>query len=900
MTTTVPEKLNGSEKYVFTFSKGKSDGKKEMKALLGGKGANLCEMARIGLNVPAGLTITTEVCRQYSTGGGELPPGCWEEVLAGLKTVEASRNAKFGDSSNPLLVSVRSGAPVSMPGMMDTVLNVGCNDEIVKSLASKTTLRFAYDCYRRLLSMFGDVVLGLPHDDFEHALAAKKTAKGAKFDVELTGEDLKELVEEYKQVYKNYNQELPQDPFQQLQKCVDAVFKSWNTERAVKYREINNITGLKGTAVNIQSMVYGNYNDDSGTGVCFTRNPATGEKVFFGEFLMNAQGEDVVAGIRTPIPIAELEKDYPGVYKELVDTKNLLETYMKNMQDIEFTVQDKELFMLQTRDGKRTGAAALKIAVDLVDEKIIDESKAVLMVEPGHLDQLLHPQFEDPKSYKSKVVAEGLAASPGAAVGQVVFTAKDAEDWKSDGKQVILVRVETSPEDVGGMHAAEGILTARGGMTSHAAVVARGWGKPCVCGCEAIQVDVSKKLITIGAGSSLTEIKEGEWVSLNGSTGEVIMGKQALKKPEMSGHLSQFMTWVDSRRKLGVLANADTPEDAKASRENGAEGIGLTRTEHMFFSTPERIASVRRMIAAVELDAPGRSEALNALLKFQREDFEGIFTAMDGLPVTVRLLDPPLHEFLPHEGPALANLVKQLATELKTSEEAVESRIKGMSESNPMMGFRGCRLGIVHPDITSMQVAAIIEAAINVSKKGVHPHPHIMVPLVGSVTELETQSKLIHEVAKKTLAQSGGVDVKYKVGTMIEVPRGALQAGKLASIADFFSFGTNDLTQMTFGFSRDDAEAKFLPKYVKEDILPAHPFKEIDRDGVGELIKIACERGRAAKKEGLELGICGEHGGDPASITFFHEVGLHYVSCSPLRVPIARLAAAQAAIKAQI
>lgn len=642
-------------------------------------------------------------------------------------------------------------------------------------------------------------------------------------------------------------------------------------------------------------MVYGNYNDDSGTGVCFTRNPATGMKEFFGEYLMNAQGEDVVAGTRTPIPISELERNYPEVYAELVSTKDLLEKYMKNMQDIEFTVQDKELFMLQTRDGKRTGTAALQIAVDMVNEGLVDDSKGVCMVEPQHLDQLLHPQFENPKAYKSSVVAEGLAASPGAAVGQVVFTAHDAEEWKTNGKQVILVRVETSPEDVGGMHAAEGILTARGGMTSHAAVVARGWGKPCVCGCEALQVDVANKTVAIIKGDQKTDVKEGDWLSLNGSTGEVILGQQPLKKPEISGNLGEFMSWVDKYRQLGVLTNADTPEDADVARQNGAEGIGLTRTEHMFFSTPQRIAAVRRMIAAVELDAPGRADALKELQVFQREDFEGIFTAMDNLPVTVRLLDPPLHEFLPHEGPALDNLVEQLATEMKMPSELIKSRIEGMKESNPMMGFRGCRLGIVHPDITAMQVAAIIEAAINVSKKGVHPHPHIMVPLVGSLTELESQNEVIHNVANKIIADSG-TSVEYKVGTMIEVPRGALQAGKLAAIADFFSFGTNDLTQMTFGFSRDDAEAKFLPKYVKDDILPAHPFKEIDREGVGELIKIACERGRATKPD-IELGICGEHGGDPASVAFFHEVGLAYVSCSPLRVPIARLAAAQAAIK---
>ncbi|GMH36643.1 hypothetical protein BSKO_04516 [Bryopsis sp. KO-2023] len=895
MDSSTPEKLNGgSVKRVFTFRKGQSSGRKDMKELLGGKGANLCEMARIGLNVPAGLTITTASCAEYNRVG-RLPDGLWEEVVEGMKVIEDARGAKFGDVNNPLLVSVRSGAAVSMPGMMDTVLNVGCNDEIVKTIAKTSGDRFANDCYRRLLAMFGDVVLGLPHHDFEEAIEKKKSARGAKFDVELTAQDLADLIVDFKAIYTKHGKELPQDPNDQLKAGIDAVFGSWNVGRAVKYREINNITGLIGTAVNVQSMVYGNFNDNSGTGVCFTRNPADGNKEFFGEYLVNAQGEDVVAGIRTPAKIAELEKQFPKVYTELVETKNLLEKYFKDMQDIEFTVQDGELFMLQTRNGKRTGQAALQIAVDLVAEEVIDDKKAILMVEPTHLDQLLHPQFEDEKVYKKHVFANGLAASPGAAVGMAVFNAVDAEEWKEAGKKVILIRMETSPEDVGGMHAAEGILTARGGMTSHAAVVARGWGKPCVCGCEELQINNSGKVLKVDGKNGTTEIKEGDWLSLNGTSGEVISGKQALKPPELSGNLATFMVWVDKYRTLGVLTNADTPEDAEVAIQNGAEGIGLVRTEHMFFSTPARIAAVRRMIGAVELDAPGKNEALEELKGYQTQDFEGIFTAMDGKPVTVRLLDPPLHEFLPHEGEALSNLVNKLAGELKVDSSVVKGKIEGLNESNPMMGFRGCRLGIIHPDITAIQVAAIIEAAGNVSKKGIRPHPHIMVPLVGHVEELKRQADVIRRVAKEVMAKTG-TNVDYKVGTMIEIPRGALQADKLAETAEFFSFGTNDLTQMTFGYSRDDAEAKFLPMYVKSGVLAAHPFKEIDTEGVGELVKIAIERGRKTRPD-IELGICGEHGGDPKSVAFFHEVGLKYVSCSPLRVPIARLAAAQAAIK---
>mmetsp|Transcript_79733 Transcript_79733/g.162197 ORF Transcript_79733/g.162197 Transcript_79733/m.162197 type:complete len:789 (+) Transcript_79733:1-2367(+) len=780
--------------------------------------------------------------------------------------------------------------------MMDTVLNLGLNDEIVEGLAKQQGERFAYDCYRRLLQMFGDVVLGMPHHDFEERLTALKAKRGVKLDIELNAEDLKGLVLEYKDVYKRHGQELPQDPWVQLTMGIDAVFRSWNIPRAVKYRQLNKITGLKGTAVNVQAMVFGNLSQNtSGTGVCFTRNPATGEKKLFGEFLFNAQGEDVVAGIRTPMPVAQLGEKMPEIYKELVDITTKLELDMKDMQDCEFTVQKGRLFMLQTRNGKRTGAAALKVAVDMVKEGIVTEQEAVLMVEPRHLDQLLHPMFENEKAYKPSVVAEGLAASPGAAIGRLVFNADVAEEWHERGEKVILCRTETSPEDVGGMHAAEGICTSRGGMTSHAAVVARGWGKPCVCGCEALRVDYKNKQVFVDAKDGSTiNFKEGDWVSLNGTTGEIIKGKQPVKEPEMAGDLAEFMGWVDANRRLQVWTNADTPEDAKVARANGAQGIGLTRTEHMFFSTPQRIAAVRRMIAAVELESPAAAEALKELEQYQREDFEGIFRAMDGLPVTVRMLDPPLHEFLPHEGPALTNLCQQMATELGSTPEMVHSRLEGLNESNPMMGLRGCRLGIVHPAITQMQANAIMEAAANVIKAGGSVHPKLMVPLVGVLDELENQVAILRAAADRVEAAKG-VKIPYQIGTMIEVPRGALQAGKLASVAEFFSFGTNDLTQMTFGISRDDAQAKFLTQYVHSGILARDPFDSIDVDGVGELVRTAVERGRATRPD-IDLGICGEHGGDPTSIAFFEAVGLNYVSCSPLRVPIARLAAAQARI----
>lgn len=879
---------------IFTFIKGESKGDKSMKELLGGKGANLCEMAKCGVNVPPGLTITTEVCQDFYRVGGDLPPGLMEEVKEAVAKVEANMGKKFADPSNTLLFSVRSGAAMSMPGMMDTVLNVGLNDIVVEGLAKQVNDRFAWDCYRRLLQMFGDVVLGIEHEEFEHELSTIKKNAGAKFDIELTAAHLKELVTKYKEVYKRNKKVLPDDPWEQLRMGIDAVFRSWNIPRAVKYREINKITGLKGTAVNVQTMVYGNVNDNSGTGVLFTRNPANGTNELYGEFLINAQGEDVVAGIRTPMPIALMKEKMPPIYTELHDTVKMLERHMHDMQDTEFTVQDGRLFMLQTRNGKRTGPAALKIAIDLEAEGLVDADGAVMLVEPRHLDQLLHPMFENEKAYQRDVITKGLGASPGAAVGKLVFTAEDAEAWKARGEAVILCRQETSPEDVGGMHAAEGILTSRGGMTSHAAVVARGWGKPCCCGCEELIVDAFAKTLKAPNGAVL---REGEWVSLNGVTGEVIKGQQPVKKPAMTGDLGTFMKWVDAKRRMRVLTNADTPEDAKVAIQNGAQGIGLTRTEHMFFATHQRIAAVRRMIAAVELGSPAAAEALKELQGYQTQDFEGIFRAMDGYPVTIRLLDPPLHEFLPQEGPALKKLCEQLAKELNVDTDTVQRRLEGLHEANPMMGLRGCRLGTVHPNITEMQIRAIIEAAVNVSKDGVKVHPHIMVPLVGIEDELTGQAKIINEVAQQVFAATGG-KVDYKIGTMIEVPRGALRAGDLAKTAEFFSFGTNDLTQMTFGISRDDAQAKFLQFYTKNGLLALDPFETIDAVGVGELVRLACERGRTTRPD-IELGICGEHGGDPKSIELFEAVKLDYVSCSPLRVPIARLAAAQAYLKAK-
>ncbi|THU62602.1 hypothetical protein C4D60_Mb01t06840 [Musa balbisiana] len=806
-------------KRVFTFGKGKSEGDKSMKSLLGGKGANLAEMASIGLSVPPGFTVSTEACQEYQEGGRKLPAGLWEEILEGLSAVEEVMGARLGDPSKPLLLSVRSGAAVSMPGMMDTVLNLGLNDEVVAGLALKSGERFAYDSYRRFLDMFGNVVMGIPHSLFEEKLEALKAVKGVKQDADLTAADLKELVTRYRKVYTEAKgEQFPTDPKRQLYMAVIAVFDSWDSPRANKYRSINQIKGLKGTAVNVQCMVFGNMGNTSGTGVLFTRNPSTGEKKLYGEFLINAQGEDVVAGIRTPEDLDKMKECMPQAYDELVENCNILERHYKEMMDIEFTVQENRLWMLQCRTGKRTGKGAVKIAVDMVNEGLVDKRSAIKMVEAGHLDQLLHPQFEDPSAYKDKVIATGLPASPGAAVGQVVFTADDAEAWHAQGKAVILVRTETSPEDVGGMHAAVGILTARGGMTSHAAVVARGWGKCCVSGCSDISVNEADKVVVLGD----EVIQEGDWLSLNGSTGEVILGKQPLSPPALSGGLETFMSWVDETRQLKVMANADTPDDALTARNNG-------------------------------------------------------------FPVTIRLLDPPLHEFLPEGN--IEDIVTELAAETGTSEDEVFTRIEKLSEVNPMLGFRGCRLGISYPELTKMQARAIFEAAISMSNQGVKVLPEIM--------EFEHQLSLIRTVAQQVFTEMG-TSISYKVGTMIEVPRAALVADEIAEQAEFFSFGTNDLTQMTFGYSRDDV-GKFLPIYLSKGILQNDPFEVLDQKGVGQLIKIAAERGRRARPD-LKVGICGEHGGEPSSVAFFAQAGLDYVSCSPFRVPIARLAAAQVVV----
>ncbi|XP_027332622.1 pyruvate, phosphate dikinase, chloroplastic isoform X8 [Abrus precatorius] len=857
-----------------------------MKSLLGGKGANLAEMATIGLSVPPGLTISTEACQEYQQIGKKLPDGLWEEILEGLHFVENEMGAILGNPAQPLLLSVRSGAAISMPGMMDTVLNLGLNDEVVAGLAEKSGERFAYDSYRRFLDMFGDVVMDISHSLFAEKLENLKNTKGVKLDTDLTADDLKDLVEQYKNVYlEAKGEKFPSDPKKQLELAVKAVFNSWDSPRAIKYRNINQITGLKGTAVNIQSMVFGNMGNTSGTGVLFTRNPSTGEKKLYGEFLINAQGEDVVAGIRTPEDLEVMKTCMPEAYKELEENCEILEKHYKDMMDIEFTVQENRLWMLQCRSGKRTGKGAVKIAVDMVNEGLVDIRSAIKMVEPRHLDQLLHPQFEDPSNYKDKVIAIGLPASPGAAVGQIVFNADDAEEWHAQGKSVILVRSETSPEDVGGMHAAAGILTARGGMTSHAAVVARGWGKCCVSGCSDIHVNDAEKVLVVGD----KVISEGEWLSLNGSTGEVIQGKQPLSPPALSDDIETFMSWADQIRHLKVMANADTPEDAITARQNGAQGIGLCRTEHMFFASDERIKAVRMMIMAVTPEQ--RKVALDLLLPYQRSDFEGIFRAMDGLPVTIRLLDPPLHEFLP-EGD-LEHIVSELTSETGMKEEEIFSRIEKLSEVNPMLGFRGCRLGISYPELTEMQARAIFQAAVSVSNHGIKVLPEIMVPLIGTPQELRHQVSLIRNVAEKVLSEMGS-SLSYKVGTMIEVPRAALVADEIAKEAEFFSFGTNDLTQMTFGYSRDDV-GKFLPIYLSTGILQYDPFEVLDQKGVGQLIKICTEKGRASRPN-LKVGICGEHGGEPSSVAFFAKIGLDYVSCSPFRVPIARLAAAQVAV----
>lgn len=872
-----------NKKYVYFFGAGKADGNGKMKDLLGGKGAGLAEMTNLKIPVPAGFTITTEACNEYFKAGKKYPPGMWEQVLENLKKVEKAMGMKFGDSVNPLLVSVRSGAKFSMPGMMDTVLNLGLNETTMNALIKKTgNERFVYDAYRRLITMFGSIVMGIDRQKFESALEMMKEKKGVKLDTELDAEDLKQLAEEFKVIYKkSTDEDFPTDPLEQLKKAINAVFGSWFGERAIKYRKLNDIPDNLGTACNIQSMVFGNLGENSGTGVGFTRDPSTGEKKFFAECLINAQGEDVVAGIRTPLKIEELKKRLPKAYNELNTIYKKLEKHYRDMLDIEFTVQEGKLYMLQTRVGKRTAAAALKIAIDMVKEKLIDKKTAVLRIDPEQLDQLLHPMI-DPKA-EVKILAKGLPASPGAAVGKVVFTAEDAEKAAERGEKVILVRAETSPEDIGGMNAAQGILTARGGMTSHAAVVARGMGKCCVAGCGAININEVQKYFTVNE----TIIREGDYITLNGTTGDVIMGEAPLVTPELTGDFGTFMKWVDEFRKLGVRTNADTPHDSEVARKFGAEGIGLCRTEHMFFA-PERISAVREMILAD--DTEGREKALAKILPYQKSDFIEIFKVMKGLPVTIRLLDPPLHEFLPHTDEEL----KSLASSMDVPFEKLRMRNKALQEFNPMLGHRGCRLGITYPEIYEMQVRAIMEAACELAKNKIKVIPEIMIPLVAHVKELKMMRELTIKVAEE-VQKEYGTKVNYTIGTMIELPRAAITADEIAQEADFFSFGTNDLTQTTFGLSRDDA-GRFLPYYVEKGILENDPFISLDQSGTGVLMKIGIDKGRSVKKK-LKLGICGEHGGDPKSVEFCHKVGLDYVSCSPYRVPIARLAAAQAALK---
>ena len=871
-----------SHKYVYLFSEGNRD----MRELLGGKGANLAEMTRAGLPVPQGFTVSTEACTQYYNDGRQINDDIQAQIYEGLAKMEEICGKKFADPENPLLVSVRSGARASMPGMMDTILNLGLNDEVVEGLAKFTNNpRFAYDSYRRFIQMFSDVVMELSKKRFEEIIDQLKDEKGVKLDTELDTDDMKELVVRFKAFYKEEKgEDFPTDPKVQLMEAVKAVFRSWDNPRANVYRRMNEIPYDWGTAVNVQAMVFGNSGDNSGTGVAFTRNPATGERKLFGEYLINAQGEDVVAGVRTPSPIAHLQEQMPEVYAQFAEIADRLEKHYKDMQDMEFTIENGKLYMLQTRNGKRTAAAALKIAVDLVDEGMIDEEEAVLRVEPKQLDSLLHPQFDAEAVKKAEVVGKGLAASPGAACGKVVFTAEDAKEWHERGEKVVLVRLETSPEDIEGMQVAQGILTVRGGMTSHAAVVARGMGTCCVSGCGEIAVDYENKLFTL-AGKTY---HEGDYISIDGSTGNIYGEAIPTAPASISGDFGRFMGWADKFRKLQVYTNADTPRDAKQAREFGAEGIGLCRTEHMFFEG-ERIKAVREMIVAKTVEA--RKAALAKVLPYQQGDFEALYEVMEGRPVTIRYLDPPLHEFLPTKEEDIV----ELAEDLGITVDELKNVIASLHEFNPMMGHRGCRLAVSYPEIAEMQTTAVINAAVNVSKKtGTMVKPLIMIPLVGEVKELKFVKDVVTSTADKIIAESG-LDMKYEVGTMIEIPRAALTADEIAKEAEFFSFGTNDLTQMTFGFSRDDA-GKFLDYYYENKIYESDPFAHLDQKGVGKLVKMAAELGRSTRPD-IHLGICGEHGGDPTSVEFCHNVGLNYVSCSPFRVPIARLAAAQAAVK---
>jgi len=902
-------------KRVYLFGNGHAEGKAEMKNLLGGKGANLAEMNLIGVPVPPGFTITTDACIEYTQiGQDKLRQLLTDEVKAAVKNVEEMMGTEFGSNDNPLLLSVRSGARASMPGMMDTILNLGMNDNAVEGIIKKTgNERFAWDSYRRFVQMYGDVVLGLKpqskeeEDPFEVIIHKMKEDNGVKNDLELTSDDLKKLVQLFKAAVKDSTgHDFPDDPWEQLWGSVFAVFDSWNNDRATYYRQLNGIPHEWGTAVNVQAMVFGNMGDSSATGVAFTRDAATGENIFNGEYLINAQGEDVVAGIRTPQEITlegsrrwaklaevseeerkakfpSLEETMPEAYKELFEIQKKLETHSKDMQDVEFTIQEGKLWMLQTRSGKRTGFAMVKVAVDMLNEGLIDEKTALLRMEPAKLDELLHPVFKKEALADAHVIAKGLPASPGAATGQIVFFADDAEAWANDGKRVILVRTETSPEDLRGMNVARGILTARGGMTSHAAVVARGMGKCCVSGAGALVINYKNRTMTVDG----KVYNEGDWISLNGSTGQVLEGKIETQDPELSGDFATIMELADKYTKMKVRTNADTPKDAKVARNFGAEGIGLCRTEHMFFEG-DRIKAMREMILADGEE--GRRKALDKLLPMQRNDFEGIFEAMDGFPVTVRLLDPPLHEFVPHEEKDQVEIAKELGID----PQKVKERVDSLHEFNPMLGHRGCRLGNTYPEITQMQARAIIEAAINVKKQGVKVLPEIMVPLIGTLAEFKLQEEIIRETAEAVFKESGE-KVEYMVGTMIEIPRAALTADKVAESAEFFSFGTNDLTQMTFGYSRDDA-GTFLPIYLNKNLLKHDPFQVLDQEGVGQLVEMGTKRGRSTRPD-LKVGICGEHGGEPSSVEFCHRVGMNYVSCSPFRVPIARLAAAMAAIR---
>ncbi len=881
-------------KYVYFFGSGKAEGEAALKSTLGGKGANLAEMTNLGIPVPPGFTLSTDVCDLYYRNKRKYPAGLRQEVDAHLKRLEDLMGKKLGDSKDPLLVSVRSGAAVSMPGMMDTVLNLGLSDAAVDGLAGMAgNERFAFDAYRRFIQMFGDVVREVPRHAFEEVLNAVKKKKGVQEDTDLDAEDLKTVVKRYKAVFKKHTKEdFPQKPKDQLWAAIDAVFGSWNNPRAIKYRALNDIKGLIGTAVNIQVMVFGNFGETSGTGVCFTRDPSTGKNEFYGEYLMNAQGEDVVAGIRTPQRLSTLKRKEPKLYAQLDKIRLRLEKHYRDMQDMEFTIQEGKLFLLQTRTGKRTGFSAVKTAVDMVKEGLISKKAAVERVQPEQLDQLLHPMI-DPKAKKSnKALTKGLNASPGAASGHIVFTADEAEAWVRDGKQVLLVRRETSPEDIGGMDVAQGILTSTGGMTSHAAVVARGMGTPCVAGCK--EIVISGKKATIRGKS----YKEGDWMTIDGSSGEVFEGEMKLIKVKISGEFSEFLSWADqirhNARREGIKSkgflvrtNADLPRDARVARDFGAEGIGLCRTEHMFFEEG-RLEIFQEMIVAEDLAA--REKALKKLLPLQKKDFKGIFKAMDGLPVTIRLLDPPLHEFVPKTKAD----VKALADQVGISVKKLNDKIESLHEFNPMLGHRGCRLGITYPEIYDMQVRGIIEAACDVAKAGVKVLPEIMIPLIGTAAELRILGARADEICQVVVAKRQ-IKVDYKIGTMIEIPRAALTADRVAEVADFFSFGTNDLTQMAFGYSRDDAGV-FLPEYVEKGILEKEPFQVLDQEGVGQLIDIAVKKGRATKPD-LKIGICGEHGGEPESIDFCYRVGMNYVSCSPYRVPIARLAAAQAVMR---